>query len=76
MQCKVVRTGKEVNLGEGDGMQVSCKMKTSDPRKMVDIFCKNIQCSTKEGKRKAVLSQQSDALNSLIPNVFANSNVF
>ena len=31
-ECKVVITGKEVNLGNGDGMQVevaSCKLKIS-----------------------------------------------
>ena len=43
-------TGKEVNLGEGDGMQVPCKLKISSPRKMVEILCKKVQCSTKEGK--------------------------
>ena len=49
-ECKVVMTGKEVNLGDGDRMQVRCKLKISSPRKMVEILCKNIQCSTKEGK--------------------------
>ena len=49
-ECKVVITGKEVNLGDGDGIQFSCKLKISGPRIMVKILCKNIQCSTKEGK--------------------------
>ena len=49
-ECKVVITGEEVNLGDGDGMQVPWKLKISGPRKMVEILCKNIQCSTKEGK--------------------------
>ena len=49
-ECKFVITGKEVNLGDGDGMQVLCKLKISGPRKMVEILCKNIQCSTNEGK--------------------------
>ena len=49
-ECKVVITGKEVNLGDKDGMQVPCKLKISGPRKMVEIPCKNIQCSTNEGK--------------------------
>ena len=49
-ECKVAIIGKEVNLGEGDGMQVPCKLKISGPRKMVEILYKNIQCSTKEGK--------------------------
>ena len=47
-ECKVVITVKEVNLGDWDGMQVPCKLKISDPRKMVEIICTNIQCSTKE----------------------------
>ena len=50
-ECKVVIiTGKEVNLSDGDGMQVPCNLKISGPRKLVEILCKNIQCSTKEGK--------------------------
>ena len=49
-EFKVVITGKEVNLGDGDRMQVPCKLKISSPRKMVEILCKNIRCSTKEGK--------------------------
>ena len=49
-ECKVVTTGKEVSLDDGDGMQVPCKLKISKPRKMVEILYKNIQCSTKEGK--------------------------
>ena len=49
-KCKVVITGKEVSLGDGDRMQVPCKLKISGPRKIVEILCKNIQCSTKEGK--------------------------
>ena len=52
-ECKVVITGKEVNLGNGYGMQVevaSCKLKISGLRKIVEIICKNIQCNTKEGK--------------------------
>ena len=50
VECKVVITGKEVSLDEGDEMQVPCKLKISCPRKMVEILCKNIQCSTKESK--------------------------
>ena len=81
-ECKVVITDKKLNLGDGERMQVSCKLKFSGPRKMVEILCKNIQCSTKEGKKKLLLysylyfdllSQQSVALNFLIPDVFANS---
>ena len=49
-ECKVVITGKEVSLGDGDGMQVTCKLKISGPRKMVEILCKSIQCSTEESK--------------------------
>ena len=49
-ECKVVITGKEVKLADRDGMQVPCKLKFSATRKMVEIICKNIHCSTKEGK--------------------------
>ena len=49
-ECKCVIIGKEVNLGDGDKMQVPCKFKILGPRKMVEILCKNIQCSAKEGK--------------------------
>ena len=71
-ECEVVVTGKEVNLGDEDGMQVPCKLKISGPRKMMEILCKNIQCSTKRANKKLLLylylffhllSQQSDALN-------------
>ena len=49
-ECKIVITGKDVNLGDGNEMQVPCKLKISGPREMVEILCKNIQCSKKEGK--------------------------
>ena len=49
-EWKVVITGKEVNLGDGKGIQVLCKLKISSPRKMVEILCENIQRSKKEGK--------------------------
>ena len=39
-ECRGVITGKEVNLGDRDGMQVPCKFKISSPRKMVEILCK------------------------------------
>ena len=32
-ECKFVITGKEFNLGDGDGMQVPCKLKISGLRK-------------------------------------------
>ena len=41
---------KEVNLGDGDGMEVPCKLKISSPRKIVEILCKKVRCITKEGK--------------------------
>ena len=49
-ECKEYITGKKVNLGDENGMQVPCKLKISGPRKMAEILCKNIQYSTKEGK--------------------------
>ena len=39
-ECKIVITGKEVNLSNGDGMQVSCKLKIPGPRKMVENIFK------------------------------------
>ena len=48
-ECKVVITGKEVNFGYGDGMQVPCKLQVRS-KKNGEIICKNIQCSRKEGK--------------------------
>ena len=41
--CKVIITGKEVNLGDGKRMQVSCLLKISGTKNMLQIFCKNIQ---------------------------------
>ena len=49
-ECQVVITGKEVSLDNRDGMLVPCKSKISGPRKMVETFYKNSQCSTKEDK--------------------------
>ena len=39
-ECEVVITGKEVNLGDGDRMQVSCKLKISGPKKWWKFFVK------------------------------------
>ena len=52
---------------------------------MVEILCKNINVVQKRANKKLLLylylffhllSQQSDALNSLVPNVSANSKAF
>ena len=42
-ECKIIITGKEVNLGDGEGMQVPCLLKISGRKNMLRIFCKNIQ---------------------------------
>ena len=42
-ECKVIITGKEVNLGDGKGMQVPCLLKIPETKKMLQILCKNIQ---------------------------------
>ena len=42
-ECKVIITGKEVNLGDGEGMQVPCLLKISVRKIMLQILCKNIQ---------------------------------
>ena len=84
-ECKVAITGKEVSLGDGGGMQVPCKLKISGPRNMVEILCKNIHVVQKRTNKMLLLflylyihllSQQSNALNSLNLNVFENSKAF
>ena len=42
-KCKVIITGKEVNLGDGKGMQVPYLLKISGTKNMLQILCKNIQ---------------------------------
>ena len=42
-ECKVIITDKEVNLGDGEGMQVPCLLKISRTKNMLQILCKNIQ---------------------------------
>ena len=42
-ECKVVITGKEFNLGDGEAMQVPCLLKISGTKNMLQILCKNIQ---------------------------------
>ena len=42
-ECKVIITGKEVNLGDGEGMQVPYLLKISGTKNMLQILCKNIQ---------------------------------
>ena len=39
VECKVVITCEEVNLDDGYGMQVSCKLTISGRRKMMEILC-------------------------------------
>ena len=79
-----LRADKEVNLSDGDGMQVPCKLKNSGSRKMMEILCKKFfSVVQKRANRNLLLylryffhllSQKSDALNSLIP--FSNSKAF
>lgn len=40
--CAVTITGKPVNLGNGDGMQVPCKLVFSGTEKCIEILIKNI----------------------------------
>ena len=42
-ECKAIRTGKDVNLIDGEGMQVPCLLKISGTENMLQILCKNIQ---------------------------------
>ena len=40
-ECKVIITGNEVNLGDGEGMQMPCLI--SGTKNMLQILCRNIQ---------------------------------
>ena len=42
-ECKVTMPRKEVNLGDGEGMQVPCLLKISRTKNKLQILCKNIQ---------------------------------
>ena len=42
-ECKIIITGKEVNLGDGEGIEVACLLKISGTKNMLQILCKNIQ---------------------------------
>ena len=37
-QCNITVTGKAVNLGDGDGMQVPCILHLSGQKSMVEIL--------------------------------------
>ena len=52
---KVVKTGKEVNLGDGDGMQVSCKLKISGSKKWWKYFVKIFNVVQKRANKKLLL---------------------
>ena len=41
--CKIVVTGKPVNLGDGDGMQVPCKLMFTGVKKCIDILQKHLK---------------------------------
>ena len=40
--CKIVVTGKPVNLGDGEGMQVPCKLIFTGIRKCIDILKRHL----------------------------------
>ena len=42
-ECKVIITGKEVNLGDGDWLQAPCLLEISGMKNMLQMLCKNIQ---------------------------------
>ena len=54
-ECKVVIAGKEVNLGDGDGMQVPCKLKISGPKKWWKFFEKIFNVVQKRANKKLLL---------------------
>ena len=37
-ECKVIITGKEVNLGDGEGMQVPCLLKISGTKNVTNTL--------------------------------------
>ena len=41
--CKIAVTGKPVNLGDGDGMQVPCKLLFTGVKKCIDILQKDLK---------------------------------
>ena len=69
-ECKIIITGKKVNLGDEEGMQVPCllnkdfwnKKYVTNTLKLIDI--------------DQSINQQPDALNSVTPNAFANSKTY
>ena len=42
-ECKVIITGKEVNFGNGKGMQLTCLLNISGTKNILQVLCKNIQ---------------------------------
>ena len=40
--CKIVVTGKPVNLGDGEGMQVPCKLIFTGIKKYIDILKRHL----------------------------------
>ena len=36
--CDILIKGKPVNLGDGDGMQVSCKLNFTGRKKFIDVL--------------------------------------
>ena len=52
---KLLKTGKEVNLGDGDGMQVSCKLKISGSKKWWQYFVKIFNVVQKRANKKLLL---------------------
>ena len=42
-ECKVIITGKEVNLGDGEGLQAPCLLEISGMKNMLQMLCKNFQ---------------------------------
>ena len=42
-EYKAIVTGKEVNIGDGEGMQAPSLLKISGAKHILQILCKNIQ---------------------------------
>ena len=69
-ECKVIITGKEVNLAHREGMKVPCLKDfwNNNINRLIDIERLYLFFQ--------LFNQQSDALNYVTPNAFANSRVF
>ena len=76
-ECKIIITGKKVNLGDEEGMQVPCLLnKDFWNKKYVTNTLKLIDIESSIDLFFQSINQQPDALNSVTPNAFENSKTY